>query len=147
VKWGGAVASMVLVTAGIGSLWWSASWWGKRADHIGIRGGAVFMGRLNYNIAPSARGFQIQRYSPFSFRWWYTSYQRPPSWQVDVPLWPMAVALIPLTAVAWWLDARARRRVRLGLCLKCGYDRKCLAAETVCPECDSASMPKQTTTP
>jgi uncharacterized OB-fold protein len=36
---------------------------------------------------------------------------------------------------AWWLDAKARRRILLNLCPNCSYDRAGLAMGAVCPEC------------
>jgi hypothetical protein len=32
-------------------------------------------------------------------------------------------------------DLIRRRRLRLGRCVKCGYDRHSLAADVKCPEC------------
>jgi hypothetical protein len=46
-------------------------------------------------------------------------------------LYPVAVTLIP-AALLWYAD---RRRFGPGLCTKCGYDRRGLAADAKCPEC------------
>lgn len=51
------------------------------------------------------------------------------------PLW----VLVPIAiAPAWFLarkDLRARSRVRAGRCPSCGYDRRGLVGDVVCPEC------------
>ena len=53
--------------------------------------------------------------------------------RIAVPLWAPAIvfALPPAGAVALFL--RRRRRVKRGLCLKCGYDLR--ASPDRCPEC------------
>lgn len=68
-----------------------------------------------------------------------------------MPLWPgFALNTIFYAVIAWglWQVAwalRRRRRRRLGLCIKCGYDLKGLAAgaaaATLCPECGTRAAP------
>ena len=60
--------------------------------------------------------------------------------EVTIPLWfPMVLTLIaPLCWLRRW--RRQARRVRLGLCLHCGYDLRATPAPTGprlprCPEC------------
>ena len=55
------------------------------------------------------------------------------------PRWILAVIVGALTIVAWRLDA-LERRVRMGHCRKCNYDRRGLAAGVVCPECGAAPV-------
>jgi len=59
-------------------------------------------------------------------------------WNVDVPMWIPLGVLLGATSGAWWLDAAARRRARVGLCAACGYERAGLAPGAVCPECGKA---------
>ncbi len=53
-------------------------------------------------------------------------------WGILVPLW---IPTVLFSAMFWWLGPRHRRRKRkkLGLCLKCGYDLR--ASKDRCPEC------------
>ena len=39
------------------------------------------------------------------------------------------------TLAAWRFDILARRRERVGICPKCGYDRAGIAKDAMCPEC------------
>lgn len=58
---------------------------------------------------------------------------------IHVPHW----LLIAAFASPWFLHARhsrTRRRVRAGLCPRCGYDRAGHSAAQACPECGAASM-------
>ncbi len=57
------------------------------------------------------------------------------------PVWPgFALNTLFYAALAWmlWqlpLALRRRRRRSKGLCVRCGYDRKGIGEEVVCPEC------------
>ena len=52
------------------------------------------------------------------------------SWEVIVPFWP---TVLFCSALLWFLPLRRRKRKKLGLCLKCGYDLR--ASKDRCPEC------------
>ena len=71
----------------------------------------------------------------WSFTWWHDG----SGYIVAVPLWfPAGLSLLG-TGALWRLDARARRRARVGACAKCGYDRAGLAPNAPCPECGTNS--------
>jgi hypothetical protein len=57
------------------------------------------------------------------------------------PIWmPLAAAAFP-AMILWWPQVRSLRsifRKPKGICRKCGYDLKGLAAGAVCPECGTA---------
>ena len=54
-------------------------------------------------------------------------------WLIDIPLWmPFAVFAIR-PALLGLVGHRRRKRKKLGLCLKCGYDLR--ASRERCPEC------------
>jgi O-antigen ligase len=63
-------------------------------------------------------------------------------WFVFAPAWSLVVLVVGLTAVAWHLDSRARRRARLGFCPNCNYDRTGILADSPCPECGAALLTK-----
>ncbi len=58
---------------------------------------------------------------------------------------PVLCAAFP-TAVAWWLDARARRR-EARRCVRCGYPRRGLATDGMCPECGTSQRPNELARP
>jgi hypothetical protein len=55
---------------------------------------------------------------------------------VIVPLWIPTTLLVAVSLPLWHADLRTRHRKRLGLCLRCGYNRRGLAENAAaCPEC------------
>jgi hypothetical protein len=55
-----------------------------------------------------------------------------------VPLWMPAAPVLAWSGGLWWRDVLARRRRPVGLCERCGYDRKGIGEGSVCPECGAA---------
>ena len=61
------------------------------------------------------------------------------AYAASAPIW--AAAIFPVYKVGLWVagSRSRRRRRRLGLCLRCGYDRRGLPAGGRCPECGAAA--------
>jgi hypothetical protein len=162
IKWGGAVVTLLLVAAWIGSAWWSG------ICRIGeLRGCSCVKGRLYFwkdaatanhrfmsdealsarlqgreLVAPTAPHASLFACSidqgggsldcTFDVRGDSTEYQ------IAVPLYALAAASLTLTLAAWRLDTLARRRANVNLCPHCNYDRTGLAGGAACPECGAA---------
>ncbi len=57
-------------------------------------------------------------------------------WRLGVPFW---ISALFFAALSWYLYAplhRRRKRKKLGLCVKCGYDLR--GSKDRCPECGTA---------
>ncbi len=147
IKWGGAVVTVLLVVAWVGSGWFFVSCtFGRpitetsgrlRSVHIvnGVVRSSSFTGMAGVFLphgldAGLARG---------SFRWDADYFDSYTSASVVIPLWPAVVMLSLATGTAWRLDTLARRRERLNHCPKCNYDRTGLAPGAVCPECGAGA--------
>ncbi len=139
VKWGGAAVSALLLVAWIGSVWCSVSWYSPRADFVGVCWGCVSVGQFQYAIAPGASGLNCCLVLPQRLDWWVTTFRDRAKWAIYLPLWPPLALSALATVAACCLDFLARRRAKLGACLKCNYSRTGLAPNTVCPECGSAA--------
>jgi len=57
--------------------------------------------------------------------------------QTWIPYWPIAWLFAMPPAIAWQRHRVRQRRLRAGLCLRCGYDLRASAGR--CPECGSAT--------
>jgi len=140
VKWGGAVAVVLLVALWVSSKWWWVQLTPSGTTQITSSGGRLF---VEVRTSNSSNRWQVglisqveQTAVAFSWDFWPISDRQ--STGRFIPVWfPTALVLIP-TALAWWLDRRASRRSRIGLCPACSYDRLGLAAGAVCPECGAA---------
>jgi hypothetical protein len=140
IKWGGAAVTVLLVVV----------WIGSGAGRAVLSSGTLHAGLTLVNgrigvwsvsatgtMPTPPTGFEGHR---FRRPEWALEAQWAPSPLVIVPLWlPIALLAAP-TAAAWCLDTLARRRARIHLCRKCGYDRAGIAASAVCPECGMAEQ-------
>ena len=146
VKWGGTVATLVLLVVWIGSGWWCGQW-------ITPAGGVMLLTRghlsgVGYIVPPIwtdyCGDFTLHR-TPFQWHWWAgLQVQGEP---LIVPLWLPALLSLLATAAAWRADAKYLRRAREGACPARGYDRAGLAAGAVCPECGAAAGVQGVRTP
>lgn len=156
VKWGSAAATVLLLTAWIGSCVWWFVWISAGAGslHLG-------QGRLNVWYFENIIGDFFPYESrpdlppPRDSEYYFARAERVQmnlrfEWSEDVmfgqdrlniPLWAPAMVGLCMFALAWRIDARASRRERMGKCQGCGYDRVGLASGVVCPECGTLSKP------
>ena len=101
---------------------------------------SVFEGRIcydHYSFESPSSEWHYGGFDSFRTRWWITYYQFSGGvWGVQIPLW-LPAALFGVWPV-WLLLPyhRRRKRKKLGLCLKCGYDLR--ASKERCPECGEA---------
>lgn len=135
MKWGGAVATVLFLVVWVGSGWLAVGRFGRKYHGL-VAGGCVVIEWPNDPRSDfAAPGWIVKPHS------WRVASWRPflndrSAWaRLYLPLWFVALPPAALAAGAWRLDALARRRARLNLCLKCNYDRTGLAPEAVCPEC------------
>jgi len=137
VKWGGAVVTVLLVIAWVGTGWAGAAWGSGRGLVLMVARGQVVIECIHVGTAASWFGQWQSGTYPREHRLWFEWYFSRGSWALSVPLWVPIALVAPSAALAWRLDMLARRRERSqrNLCLKCGYDRAGLAAGAVCPEC------------
>ncbi len=141
MKWGGAVVSVLLLVVWVGSGWRHMVWETPSKEWAAMGGGGLIgIGEgMRFSSRSGVGGWQAQD-TAFAIRWWPDWDLSGPSWHVFVPLWMPATLALAATAGAWRLDMLARRRARVGLCKKCGYDRAGLAPGSVCPECGTATV-------
>ncbi|MFN0012504.1 MAG: hypothetical protein ACKVS8_12770 [Phycisphaerales bacterium] len=139
VKWGGAAVCAALLVVWVGSGWWFLMWSSTGGTIVQIGAGqATVASDMSKYLAPYQPGLEAGR-TRASFAYGFDWIAEGLDWEFVFPLWaPFVLFLIP-TAIAWCLDARARRAARIGLCAKCGYDRAGLAPGAVCPECGAAA--------
>jgi hypothetical protein len=160
-KWTCTLAAAVALGVAVLSRFYWCTWStmchsGEDLRYVFAARGVIRAGKLDEIrgiIAPSESGWFIQRSSGWSWgRWgddppggsredWRAGIlwrATPGAWAVGVSvLYPVGLTLIP-AALLWYRD---RRPFGPGLCKKCGYDRRCLAADAKCPECGTVPAP------
>jgi len=149
VKWGGALAVVLLVAVCVASAKWHWSW--KVASNCGVSIDASCLGVFCYDtgIFPqdSLSVIPIFYDGGDSSPTWRGTFQRASYasggvgvTRTIIPLWPFSLLTLIVTGFAWRADLIARRRAMVGSCLKCGYSRVGLAPDAVCPECGAAAV-------
>jgi len=135
VKWSGAVVSLVFAVAWIGSSWWSIGRMTNTGFSVIVQSACVEVADpgLSGVSLPAA---QWAKGGPhFSLVWWFKWQTLGSGWDLVVPLWAPVLLAVLVTAAAWRRDAFAKRIERAGHCSKCGYDRRGLPTDSLCPEC------------
>jgi hypothetical protein len=138
--WGGAAVTVLLAVVWIGSAWWTF-WWDMPHGGVFI----IEAGRCVMRT-PTGVGTRIMRpvlwRNSASMEWWFRWALTGNSRCASIPFWAPLTLSAAITAFAWRKEAIARRRARQHACPSCGYDRRGLSSDTVCPEC-SASFATQ----
>jgi hypothetical protein len=147
-RWTGIAVCLALVAAWGLSLPLFLKWESGSSRFVWVGWGAVGVGYVDapafavnnptVHWSPLSRGFYFRPNQGTDAVWWlrFQTVGTPVfNRMVTVPLWmPLLLAGAP-TALLWRPHLRIRRRMRLGHCPGCGYDRRGLAAEIKCPEC------------
>ena len=162
IKWGGAVVAVVLLAA------WGASErvWINRVTTgwtcALVRGGVAVLHLVDPSHQMSSGWYwDSQAFVNQRRLWWvrwggdaatgirdagpasiYASqrFAQVTNVGVAVPFWPLAGVGITVSAVAWGMDRRAKRRERALRCPACNYLLAGLASTAVCPECGTARV-------
>jgi len=139
IKRAGAIISAILLTTWLTTGKYGFQWCGLK--NLGF---TLALGKAQFYIARGgwpARSLGFTHWTEPKYRldWTFSFGTGPVTARLRIPLWfPTAIAL-PITAAAWFLDARATRRTRRGQCPTCAYDLKGLPAGATCPECGCES--------
>lgn len=147
-KWSCLAATVVVAALLAASFRWrvAAWWWSGPAGHERSNCLQLLSGGLRYTLVYYTDAFPSpgifwraeHQWVPISIWWPQVTLSGPPGTDVPdllVPLWMPLAVLAPAAAYLLYSDRRSARRLRAGLCIKCGYDLSGLAAGAVCPEC------------
>jgi hypothetical protein len=139
-KWGGAVACVVLLAAWIGSGWWSIWWCGYGGVFVAAGEGEVSTGWMGFELSAGVESHSSPVFADWRFWWPPIGATADPDWlELRTKLWLLLAIAASATAVAWRLDAQARRRERAGHCPSCDYDCTGVPAGAACPECGAGA--------
>jgi hypothetical protein len=142
VKWGGAAVTVLLAGVWVGSGWQSYLWIDMNSPMHGYAlesGSLSVLGPNRAFVHSQYRGWVAHRHV-FVMNW-RVGTRMVSSWEAwSIPLWIFVLPVAVASGAAWHLDTRARRRAKLDLCPKCGYNRTGLTPGAVCPECGTASV-------
>ena len=145
IKYAGAALTVLLVVVWVGGKHFAVRWSASNGNELIVWDGQIlFVQRFEEHtnrVPPPLTVFLGATASALEF--WRAVHGSSSSRMI--PLWPIAIGCLLLTALAFRLDTLARRRNRMNLCPKCRYDRTGLpgGATTPCPECGTAgSSPK-----
>jgi len=139
VKWGGAGLTVLQLVVWVGSGWMTIGYAPVRGPTAALAAGVVIVLIPTTGLTASARPGWTAKQESSKFQWWFSFLGNQRVKVCIVPLWSPALLSLLATAAAWRADAKYMRRVRVGLCAACGYDRAGLAAGAVCPECGVAA--------
>jgi hypothetical protein len=146
MKWGGAAATLIMLTVWVGSRWFSLGFALRGSNWIVADGGVLVCDRGPFASNPRAPQWRWGRSrDPMTWGWsWWYEVIIPPATPgspsiVRLPMWPVVAAALMIPVAVWVSHVRRRRTNPLGLCPNCRYDRTGLAAGALCPECGAAA--------
>lgn len=139
MKWGGLALTALLCVAWLLSRWWDVCYAHASGWAVQVGGNTIGAMTAENTGAPywPAQGWYVRDVN-WPVRWWVYFNRAGREWVLAIPLWMPTLLTATVTAVAWRLDALARRKVRAGMCTQCGYSLAGLKAGAVCPECGAA---------
>jgi len=108
---------------------------------IRLTGGRLLMSTANpQEVMGAARatfktGLTFFGFKNLKTQWLPQLHRGPPSvvGHLQIPFWILALAFASMLMLCYLPSRRRRKRKKLGLCLKCGYDLR--ASKDRCPEC------------
>ena len=135
MKWGGAVASVLLIVAWIGSGKFGVAYNWSNGDSSSLWRGRLHIWQSGKSVPAGRTGFEPRGTTDFGLDWWMSSFKRYNRPQVSIPLWWLVLPSVAASAAVWRHDAIKTRRELLNHCEKCGYDRTGILQDAKCPEC------------
>ena len=133
IKWVGVATCTLLFCGWIGTFW---SAFGYQTSTVSIN---LWGGCFEISLYPAGLPTQgwFAAWQPYEVYWLpkliHGRFSGLRTTHLFVPLWMPLLAAGSATIILWRRDRRRRKRKKLGLCLKCGYDLR--ASKDRCPEC------------
>ncbi|MCH8852189.1 MAG: hypothetical protein IID41_05995 [Planctomycetes bacterium] len=121
---------------------WGLSCWGisykaQTGAFVTVIYGSLIIANHDAPISADAAGWHsLGDFTFFTEMGWPAAFRYPNfpgDWEVWMPLWIPTVVFGFSAAPLCWPVFLRRKRKKLGLCLKCGYDLR--ASKERCPEC------------
>lgn len=132
------------MTAVLILLWVLSGWWfvEARVLHWVVSAGlgGVAFHRVYPNPTDSLPGWHAQRIARVEFpgNWTPALLEVGPG-NVWLHFGVLTLPFAGMAGVAGYMEVHARRRVRMGLCSECSYNRAGLSPTALCPECGAAA--------
>jgi hypothetical protein len=135
VKWGGAVAALLILVTWLGSGLAPVSCFSATGRGIVVDKRALFVYMEATSVIPRPFvGWNLCGPNGGT-RFWVDAGRTRLNQYARIPLWPAVLFSLLGAAIAWHRDRAATKSEQAGLCAKCRYDRAGLSASMPCPEC------------
>lgn len=138
MKWGGAIAALMLILLTIAGKWNYLFWLSGDGDQIYLGRGffAVDTGGVKRERGWYFGQFKYDTFMILRFTW----HSQREGITMRIPLWFPAIISGGVSGVVWRRDRTAMKRLRAGCCVGCGYDRTGIPTESPCPECSTTAL-------